>query len=50
MKVEAAGLAVYFKEKCDSEFIVDTILEKAKVAIHEDSRQELAEFLRKIKS
>lgn len=48
MKVEAANLAALYQCGCDPELVVDNILAEASLKVHEEARQELIDFFKKL--
>ena len=48
MKIEAANLATLYQCGCDPELVVDNILTEASLKIHEEARQELIDYFKKL--
>lgn len=48
MKIEAANLAALYQCGCDAEIVVDNILSEASLKIHEEARQELIDYFKKL--
>ena len=48
MKIEAANLAALYQCGCDPELVVDNILSEASLKIHEEARQDLIDYFKKL--